>query len=207
MGLQIINLDPDRPRRRQLALVAEAVQRQAVIALPSDSGYSFICHPLHVKAVDKMRQLRQLPKGHHLTLLCPNLSALGEWAQVDTPSYRLLRRLTPGPYTFIVLAGKEAPKKIQHPKRRTMGLRFPDSPLLQMLMELCDSPLLTTTLTLPGVSTPAEEIEDIERACQNGVQYLLSVGDKAYEPTTVLDLCTSPPELLRQGAGDISTLS
>lgn len=207
MALQILTVDTLRPRTRQLTPVAAAMAKAAVIALPGDSGYILVCLPHQGEAVKRMRDLRKLPSHHNLTLLCPGLSSLGEWARVDTPSYRLMRRLVPGPYTFIVAAGKEAPKKIQQPKRRTMGLRFPRHPLLQTLMQLCDSPLVTTTLALPDSGgAAAEELSDVEAVCANGVAYLLSAGDLACEPTTIIDLSVSPPELLRQGAGDTSEL-
>lgn len=207
MTLQILEIDPERPRTRQLRPVLDAMKsNQAVVAYPGDSGYALICHPGQDKAVERMRQMRHLPRTHHLTLLCGSLKELGSWGQVATPCYRLMKRLVPGPYTFIVVAGDDAPRRILQTRKLSIGLRFPRSPLLHKLLELNGGPLLTTSLVLPGEEEPAEEPEDIIRALGGQLDFFLAAGSCASNPTTIVDLREGTPQILRQGAGKLDHL-
>ena len=207
MKMQLLEVAIDRPRTRQLRPLVEALnERAAVAACPGDSGYALICSPYRLAAVERIRHLRHLPNSHHLTLLCRSLKELGNWGQVETPAYRLMKRLVPGPYTFIVQAGSEAPKRILQPKKKSLGLRFPNSPLMEQLLELNGGPLLTTTLTLPSTEATAENPQHIEEEVGQQLDFLLDAGERPYEPTTILDLRQWPPEILRQGAGQAPDL-
>ena len=208
MTVQLVEVEPDRPRTRQLKPVIASIQAGGVIACPGDSGYALLCDPLQTEPVRRIRQLRKLKSGHHLTLLCEGLGQLGNWALVDTPGYRLMKRLVPGPYTFILQAGKDSPRRILQPKKKSLGLRFPDSPLSKKMLQMNGGPLLTTSLILPGQSEPADQIDPILASIGTDLDFLLYDRDLIYpEPTTVLDLRTWPPEVLRQGSGDTSFIT
>ncbi|MGI9345717.1 MAG: L-threonylcarbamoyladenylate synthase [Gammaproteobacteria bacterium] len=206
MTMQTIQIDPDAPRKRQLRAAVEGIREGALVVYPGDSGYAILCSPELPKAVDRMRSVRNLPRTHHITLLCSSLKDLADWVVVETPMFRVIKQLTPGPFTFIFEAGPRVSKKILFGEKKTVGLRFPASPLAEALLDLYGGPLMTTSLTLPPDQQPAEDPEIIQKQIGHAIQFLFTAGERVSEPSTVLDLRQMPPVLLRQGAGDASQL-
>lgn len=157
--------------------------------------------------MDRIRRIRKTDKDHNFTLVCSDLSEISVYARIDNWAYRLLRSLTPGPYTFILQATREVPKRLQNPKRRTIGLRVPDHPLVHLILETLGEPIMSSTLTLPGDSMPLTDAQDIEARIGHAVDVIIDAGPTGIEPTTVLDLSHGSVEVLRHGRGDVSALS
>ncbi len=207
---QRFEVHPLNPQPRLLRQAVQALQSGAVLAVPTDSSYALVCHLDDKAAVERLRRIRGVDERHHLTLLCRDLSELATVARVDNRQYRLLKAATPGPYTFILEATKEVPRRVSHPSRKTIGLRVPEHRVLRELLALHDAPLLGTTLILPGEETPLNDPEDIRARLQHEVAVVIDAGACPHEPTTVVDLTPmgtgGEPIVLRQGRGPLAPL-
>jgi len=203
---QLFEVHPDNPQVRLLKQAAQILHAGGVAAVPTDSSYALACHLDDKGAAERLRRIRQVDDKHHLTLLCRDLSELATYARVDNRQYRLLKLGTPGPFTFILEATKEVPRRLSHPSRRTIGLRVPAHPVLQMLLAEFGQPLLATTLIPPGEHEPLNEAQQIRERFQKQLQAVVDAGACPMQPTTVIDLSEDEPVLIRQGRGDITTL-
>jgi len=201
---RIVNIHPDSPQQRLLVQAADFIREGAIVALPTDSCYAIGCHLGDKEALDRLRQIRQIDDRHHLTLMVRDLSEIAHFARVDNAQYRLLKATTPGSYTFILEGTKELPRRVLHPKRKTIGLRVPDHPVALALLAELNEPLLTTTLQLPGDDTPLTEGWEIQDRLDNQLELILDAGHCGTEPTTVIDLTGSVPELVRAGRGSLA---
>jgi tRNA threonylcarbamoyl adenosine modification protein (Sua5/YciO/YrdC/YwlC family) len=201
---QYLEIHPDNPQLRLVRRAAEAIRAGGVIAYPTDSCYALGCHAGDKDALERVRKIRQADKNHHFTLVCRDLSEIAKYARVETWQFRLLKSCTPGPYTFLLEATREAPKIMQHPKRRTIGIRVPDHPVPRMLLEELGEPLLSSTLVLPGDDLPLNDGREIEERLGRQLDVILDAGHCGIEPTTVVDLAVSPPVVVRQGRGDLA---
>lgn len=197
---------PQNPQVRLLHQAARILAEGGIAAIPTDSCYALACHLDDKPAVDHLRRLRGIDERHHLTLLCRDLSEIAAYARVDNASYRLLRQATPGPYTFILEATREVPRRLSHPSRKTIGIRVPDHPVaLQLLREL-EQPLIGTSLQLPGDALPLNDGEEIRARLDNELDVVLDAGSCGVEPTTVIDLSSGAPTVLRVGRGALEPL-
>ena len=174
--------------------------------MPTDSSYALACQLDDKAAADQLRRIRQVDDKHHLTLLCRDLRELANYARVDNAQFRLLKNATPGPFTFILEASKEVPRRVSHPQRKTIGLRVPEHPALQALLEVHGAPLLATTLILPGETEPLNDPEEILERLEKQIAGVIDSGACPLEPTTVVDLSGDAPEVLRRGRGDPAAL-
>ncbi|HMW22754.1 MAG TPA: L-threonylcarbamoyladenylate synthase [Burkholderiaceae bacterium] len=203
---QYFEVHPVNPQPRLLKHAAAIIDAGGVAAIPTDSSYALVCHLDDKAAADQLRRIRGVDEKHHLTLLCRDLSELASYARVDNRQYRLLKSATPGPYTFILEATKEVPRRLSHPSRRTIGLRVPDHRVTQELLELLGQPLIGTTLIPQGATDPLNEANDILEHFDRLVQAIVDAGPCPAQPTTVVDLTGSEPVLVRTGRGDPSLL-
>ena len=203
---QLFEVHPHNPQQRLLKQAAQILQTGGVAAVPTDSSYALVCRLDDKAAAESLRRIRQVDDKHHLTLLCKDLSELARFARVDNRQYRLLKLGTPGPYTFILEATKEVPRRLSHPSRRTIGLRVPDHKVLQELLALFGEPLLATTLIAPGETQPMNDATEIRARLQKSLQAVVDAGACAMEPTTVVDLSGDEPVLVRQGRGNLALL-
>ena len=199
-----LQIHPDDPQPRHLARAAEIVRSGGLIAFPTDSCYALGCHLGDKDAVDRVRAIREVDDRHHLTLMCRDLSEIAQYARVDNAQYRLLKATTPGSYTFILEGTKELPRRVLHPKRKTIGLRVPDHPVALALLAELGEPLMTATLTLPGDEAPLTEGWEIQDRLDGRLELILDGGHCGTEPTTVVDLTGGAPALVRAGRGDLS---
>ena len=203
---QLFEVHPQNPQPRLLKQAAQILQAGGVAAVPTDSSYALVCRLDDKNAAESLRRIRQVDDKHHLTLLCKDLSELARFARVDNRQFRLLKLGTPGPYTFILEATKEVPRRLSHPSRRTIGLRVPDHQVLQQLLAQFGEPLLATTLIAPGETEPMNDAHDIRERFQKALQAVVDAGACPMQPTTVVDLSGDPPVLVRQGRGELSRL-
>jgi tRNA threonylcarbamoyl adenosine modification protein (Sua5/YciO/YrdC/YwlC family) len=203
---QHFEVHPQNPQPRLLKQAAQILHDGGVIALPTDSSYALVCRLDDKAAAEQLRRLREVDERHHLTLLCRDLSELASYARVDNRQYRLLKLGTPGPYTFILEATKEVPRRVSHPSRRTIGLRVPEHKVAQELLSLFGQPLLATTLIAPGETEPLNDAAEICERYAKRLQAVLDAGACAMQPTTVVDLSGDEPQLLRQGRGELARL-
>jgi tRNA threonylcarbamoyl adenosine modification protein (Sua5/YciO/YrdC/YwlC family) len=203
---QYFEVHPDNPQQRLLKQAAQILHGGGVCAVPTDSSYALVCHLDDKKAAESLRRIRQVDERHHLTLLCRDLSELGRYARVDNRQYRLLKLGTPGPYTFILEATKEVPRRVSHPSRRTIGLRVPDHRVTQDLLAVLGQPLLATTLIPPGDSEPLNDPHEIRERFEHLLQAVVDAGACPMEPTTVVDYSGDEPVLIRQGRGPLGPL-
>ncbi|HIZ49633.1 MAG TPA: threonylcarbamoyl-AMP synthase [Candidatus Pseudomonas excrementavium] len=199
---QYFQIHPDNPQARLIRQAVEVVRDGGVIAYPTDSAYALGCHLGDKNALERIRRLRQLDDKHNFTLVCRDLSELGTYAKVDNATFRLLKNNTPGPYTFILHATTEVPRRLLHPKRRTIGLRIPDHQLTLALLEALGEPLMSVTLQLPGESLPLTDPEDIRERLDKQVDLIIDGGACTVEPTTVVALLNGETEVRRIGRGD-----
>jgi tRNA threonylcarbamoyl adenosine modification protein (Sua5/YciO/YrdC/YwlC family) len=200
----MISIHPVDPQPRLVAAVVQALHAGALIAYPTDSSYAFGCHIGDKKAMERIGRIRRIDKNHNFTLVCSDLSEIATYARVDNWAYRLLRSLTPGPYTFILPATREVPKRLQNPKRRTIGIRVPDHKVVRAMLDTLGEPIMSSTLLLPGDDRPLTDPVDIEERIGAQIDVIVDAGPTGIEPTTVLDLSHGTVEVLRQGRGDIS---
>ena len=199
-----LTIHPDDPQQRLLAQAAEVVRQGGVVAIPTDSCYALGCHLGDKDAVERLRRIRDVDERHHLTLMCRDLSEIATFARVDNAQYRLLKATTPGSYTFILEGTKELPRRVLHPKRKTIGLRVPAHKVALALLAELGEPLLTSTLTLPGDDAPLTEGWEIQDRLDDHLELILDGGHCGTEPTTVIDLTRLPPELVRAGRGPLA---
>jgi tRNA threonylcarbamoyl adenosine modification protein (Sua5/YciO/YrdC/YwlC family) len=199
---QYFEVHPENPQTRLLKQAAQILHGGGIAAIPTDSSYALVCHLDDRAAAENLRRIRGVDDKHHLTLLCRDLSELASYARVDNKQYRLLKLGTPGPFTFILEATKEVPRRVSHPSRRTIGLRVPEHAVTQALLELLGQPLLATTLIAPGEADPMNEPHAIRDRFQKLLQAVVDAGACPMQPTTVVDLTGELPVLLRQGRGD-----
>jgi len=197
-------MHPIDPQPRLVAMVVRIIQGGGLIAYPTDSSYAFGCHIGDRKAIDRIRHIRQTDKNHNFTLVCADLSEISLYARVDNWAYRLIKAHTPGPYTFILPATREVPRMLQNPKRRTIGIRVPEHPLVSAVLTVLGEPIMSSTLTLPGDDMPLTDPMEIEDRIGSQIEAIIDCGPTGLEPTTVLDLSKGTVEVLRVGRGDVS---
>lgn len=199
---QFFQIHPDNPQPRLLKQAAQIIDAGGIVALPTDSCYALVCRLDDKHAVERMRRIRGVDDKHLLTLLCRDLSEIAVYARVDNTQFRMLKVGTPGPYTFILEATKEVPRRLSHPSRKTIGLRVPENRIAQALLEELGQPLLGTTLILPGESDPLTDPDQICKLLAKQIELIVDGGACSLEPTTVIDMVGDEPVLIRQGRGD-----
>ena len=201
---QYFRLHGVNPQLRLIRRAAEIVRGGGLIAYPTDSCYALGCHIGDAEALERLRRIRGADKHHHFTLVCRDLREIGRYARIDTWQFRLLKASTPGPFTFLLPATRETPRRLQHSKRRTIGIRVPDHPVPHLLLAELGEPLMSSTLLLPGDAMPLTDGEEIRARLEHQLDAILDGGHCGVEPTTVVDLAVSPPVLVRQGRGKLA---
>jgi tRNA threonylcarbamoyl adenosine modification protein (Sua5/YciO/YrdC/YwlC family) len=201
---QFFAIHPETPQRRLVNQAIEILQRGGVIAYPTDSAYALGCVIGDKRSMERIRRIRKLDDDHNFTLVCRDLSELGTYARVDNTAYRMLRNATPGAYTFILEATNEVPRRLMHPKRKTVGLRVPDNAITQALLSALGEPLMSVTLILPGDEFPLTDPYDIRASLEHEVDLVIDGGYCGLEPTSVIDMTAEPPAIVRRGLGDVS---
>jgi tRNA threonylcarbamoyl adenosine modification protein (Sua5/YciO/YrdC/YwlC family) len=198
---QFFQIHPANPQPRLIRQAAAILRDGGVIAYPTDSSYALGCHLGDAAAARRIRQIRGVDEGHHLTLVLRDLSEISHFARLDNWQFRIVRQGTPGPFTFVLPATREVPRRLQHPKRRTVGVRVPDHPVVEGLLAELGEPLLSSTLLLPGASDPLNDAETIREALGPLLDLVIDAGACPAAPTTVVDLAVDPPVIVRLGAG------
>ena len=201
---QFFVIHPDNPQRRLIAQVAEIIRAGGVAIYPTDSVYAIGCHIGDKQAMDRIRAIRSVDKNHNFTLVCRDLSELANYAKVDNSAFRILKASTPGAFTFILPASAEVPKRLMHPKRKTIGIRVPDSVIVQALLEELGEPMTSVTLITQDDNFPPTDPYDIRQLMESHVDAIIDGGHCGIEPTTVVDMTGPNPEITRQGRGDFS---
>ncbi|HWU83790.1 MAG TPA: L-threonylcarbamoyladenylate synthase [Rhodocyclaceae bacterium] len=201
---EYLSIHPDNPQPRLIDQAAEIVRGGGLVALPTDSAYALCGHTGDARLLDRIRRIRGVDERHHFTLLCRDLSEIANYARVDNSQYRLLKAATPGSYTFILEGTKELPRRVLHPKRKTIGLRVPDHPVVRALLAELDEPLLSSTLILPGDEFPLTDPEEIRERLEHQVDLVIESGHCGAEMTTVVNLAEGTPELVRAGKGPLT---
>ena len=199
-----LDIHPENPQQRLLQQVVDALRDDALIAYPTDSGYALGSRIGNRDGRDRILRIRGLDERHHFTLVCKDFSQLGQLVHVDNTAFRAIRAATPGPYTFILPALPEVPKRLLHPRKRTVGVRIPDHPLVQALLDLLGEPLLSSTLILPGETEPRTMGWEVKEELDHVVDIVVEAGETPAEPTTVVDWSEGAPDVTRVGAGDPS---
>jgi tRNA threonylcarbamoyl adenosine modification protein (Sua5/YciO/YrdC/YwlC family) len=199
---QTLYVHPENPQQRLLAEAVRILRGGGVMAYPTDSSYALGCMIGDKSGMEKIRAIRGVDDKHLFTLVCRDLSEIAKYAKVDNRQYRFLKSVTPGPFTFILEATKEVPRRLQHPKRSTIGLRVPDNAVVAALLAELDEPILSMTLALPGDEYPLNDPEDIRDRLDHQVDMIIDSGHCSLEPTTVVDMTVEPPVLVRRGCGD-----
>lgn len=199
---QFFQIHPETPQKRLINQAVDILRKGGVIVYPTDSAYALGCHLGDKQAADRIKRIRRLDDKHNFTLMCRDLSDVGVYAKVDNTQYRLLKTFTPGPYTFILDATSEVPRRLQHPKRRSIGLRVPDNAIVQALLGELGEPIMSSTLILPGQEHPMTDPEDIREALEHELDLIIDGGFCGLEATTVVNLCDTVPEIIRVGKGD-----
>jgi len=201
---QYFVLHPSHPQQRLLEGAAKIMRSGGLVVYPTDTTYALGCQIGDKAALDRMRRLRQLGNRHYFTLCCRDLSEISKYARVNNRNYRILKRHTPGAFTFLLPATREAPRRLVHPKRKTIGLRVPDSLIAQGLIAALGQPMMTTSMRLPGQDEPLRDADASREALEHGVDLILDGGGAGIEPTTVIDFNDDPPRIIRAGAGSAS---
>ncbi|HHM06333.1 MAG TPA: threonylcarbamoyl-AMP synthase [Gammaproteobacteria bacterium] len=199
---RVVVIHPETPQARLVTQAAECLEKGGVVVYPTDSSYALACHIGDKSAVDRIRLIRRLDDKHNFTLVCRDLSEIALYAVVNNAAYRLMKSLTPGPYTFVLQATRQVPRRLQHPKRKTIGIRVPDNAIAQAVLETLGQPLMSTTLLLPGEDFPLTDPYDIQRTLGDQVDLVIDGGYCGFEMSTVVDLTGDAPGVLRQGKGD-----
>lgn len=203
---QYFAVHPTHPQLRLVRKAADIVRRGGLIAYPTDSCYALGCHLGDAKALERLRRVRGIDERHHLTLVCRDLSEIATYAIVDNVQYRLLKSATPGSYTFILRATREVPRRLMHPKRKTIGVRVPAHAVAQALLAELNEPMLSATLILPGDASPPSELSDVRARLERDLDLMLDSGPCGIQPTTVIDLSADEPVVLRKGRGQLELL-
>jgi tRNA threonylcarbamoyl adenosine modification protein (Sua5/YciO/YrdC/YwlC family) len=199
---KVISIHPENPQPRLIAEVVATLRAGGVMAYPTDAGYALGCQLGDKQAVDRIRNIRQIDERHHLTLVCADLSELALYAKVDNSRFRLLKNNTPGSYTFILEASREVPRRLMHPKKREIGLRIPEHPISQAIVQALGSPLLSTSLILPNDTDPMLDAWDIKETLAGQLELVIDGGYCGMDASTVISLIDDVPEVLRIGVGD-----
>jgi tRNA threonylcarbamoyl adenosine modification protein (Sua5/YciO/YrdC/YwlC family) len=199
-----LQLHPVSPQRRFIRQAVECLQRGGVIVYPTDSCYALGCHIGDKNALERIRTIRETDRNHHFTLVCRDLAEVGRYALVENWQYRLLRAHTPGPYTFLLKASRETPRRLKHERRGTIGLRVPDHPVPQLLLTELSEPLMSSTLLLPGEDLPRTDAKEIYERLEHSVDLVLDGGNCGLVPTSVIDLSGGAPSVVRVGRGDVA---
>ncbi len=204
---RLVELHPTDPQPRRIAEIVATIRSGGLLAYPTDSSYALGCHIGDKRAMDRIRRIRKTDKNHNFTLVCSDLSEISLYARTDNWAYRLIKSLTPGPYTFILQATREVPKRLQHPRRKTIGIRVPDNAIVQAILGALGEPIMSSTLTLPGDDTPLTDVDEIEARIGHQIDLIVEGGTAGVEPTSVIDLSEGSINILRKGRGDISALA
>ena len=199
-----LDIHPDNPQPRLVTQVVEALRNDELIAYPTDSGYALGAQLGNRDGRDRILRIRELDDRHHFTLMCKDFAQLGQFVQINNQAFRAIKAATPGPYTFILPATQEVPRRLMHPKKKTVGVRIPDHVFVQALLETLGEPLLTSTLILPGETEPRSMGWEIKEELDHTVDVVVEAGETLAEPTTVIDWSEGYPEVVRVGAGDPS---
>lgn len=199
---KFLDIHPQDPQPRAVAQVVELLKSGGLIAYPTDSCYALGAQIGNREALDRIRSIRHLDSKHHFTLVCKDFAQLGQFVMVDNDIFRSIKAVTPGPYTFILPATKEVPRRLAHPKKKTVGVRIPDSPLIHAILDALGEPLLSSTLLLPDEETPLTQGWEIKERLEHEVDAVIDSGDVGAEPTTVIDFSSGYAEVVRQGMGD-----
>ena len=203
---QLFVVHPSNPPPRLMKQAAQFLQEGAILAVPTDSSYALVARLDDRHAAEALRKLRGLDDRHHLTVLCRDMAAISQFARVDNAQFRLLKLATPGPWTFILEASREVPRRVSHPSRKTIGVRVPNHPVTLALLELAEGPLLSTTLIPEGEEYPLNDPAEIRERYEHRLAAVIDAGACALEPTTVIDLTGTTPQIVRRGLGDPETL-
>jgi tRNA threonylcarbamoyl adenosine modification protein (Sua5/YciO/YrdC/YwlC family) len=203
---KLIEVHPTDPQPRRVKAIADIMREGGLVAYPTDSSYAFGCHIGDKRAIDRIHRIRRTSKKHNFTLVCRDLSEISVYARVDNWAYRLIKSMTPGPYTFVLPATRELPKRLQNPKRRTIGMRVPDHPLVRAVLDELGEPIMSSTLALAGDDMPLTDPAEIEERIGHEIDAIVDAGATGIEPTSVLDLTSGVVEVLRVGRGDVSAL-
>jgi len=198
---QYFEIHPQNPQMRLIKQAVDILDKGGVIVYPTDSSYALGCHIGDKKAVERMRRIRQIDEKHNLTLVCRDLSEIATYAKISNADYRLLKSLTPGPYTFILPATSEVPRRLMHPKRRHIGIRVMDHPVVNALLDELGQPIISCTLVLPGEEFPVTDAEDVRDVLGRQVDLIIDGGHCGIEPTTVIRMTDGAPQVRRQGKG------
>jgi len=201
---QFFQIHPDNPQPRLIRRAVDILREGGLVVYPTDSSYALGCRIGEKGAMERIRAIRRLDENHNFTLVCRDLSEITTYAKISNQDYRLLKALTPGPYTFIHKATKQVPRRLMHPKRKTIGIRVPDNKIAQALLEELDEPLMSTTLILPGDEMPLTDPYEMRQLLDHQVDLVIDGGYCGYEPTTVVVMTGEIPEVVRKGKGDVS---
>ncbi len=201
---QFFRIHPDNPQQRLIRQAVDILAKGGVIAYPTDSAYALGCHIGDKKAIERIRTIRRLERDHHFALVCKDLSELGVYAKVDNAAYRQIRNATPGPFTFILPATKEVPRRLVDSKRKSIGLRVPDNEICRALLSELGEPIMSTTLILPGDEYPLTDPDEIRDLLEHQLDLVIDGGYCGLESTTVVSFEDSYPEVIREGMGDVS---
>ena len=201
---QFFQIHPDNPQPRLIRQAVDILRNGGVIIYPTDSSYAIGCHIGDKHALDRIRQIRRLDGKHNFTLVCRDLSEISNYTKLDNQQYRLIKSLTPGPYTFILKATKQVPKRLMHPKRKTIGIRIPDNRIALALLEDLNEPILSSTLILPGEDMPMMDPYEMKHSLEHQVDLIIDGGYCGYDPTTVIVMEDDEPWVAREGKGDTS---
>ncbi|MCP4994954.1 MAG: threonylcarbamoyl-AMP synthase [Gammaproteobacteria bacterium] len=204
---QFFTIHPENPQQRLIHTAVEIINRGGVVAYPTDSSYALGCHIGDKNAMERIRRIRKLDEKHNFTLVCRDLSEISTYAKVGNQHYRLLKALTPGPYTFIHKATKQVPKRLQHAKRKTIGFRVPDNEIAQNLLAALGEPIMSVTLILPEDDLPLTDPYEMREILDHSVDLIIDGGYCGYEPTSVVDMEEEVPGVIREGKGDLSMFS
>ena len=199
---QYFEIHPDNPQPRLLRQAAQIIQSGGIVAAPTDSAYALVCRLDDKAAVERLRRIRGVDEKHHLTLLVRDLSEIALYARVDNQQYRQLKAVTPGPFTIILEATRELPRRLSHPQRKTIGIRVPENTILLALLDEVGEPLIGTTLQLPGDDHMLSDPEEVQERLGKQIELVIDGGAGTLEPTTIVDLTGPEPALLREGRGD-----
>ncbi len=203
---EYLEIHPDNPQARLIRQAVDCLNKGGVIVYPTDSGYALGCHIGDKNAMERFRRIRDLDGQHNFTLVCRDLSEIATYAKVGNTAYRLIKHLTPGPYTFILHATREVPRRLQNPKRKTIGLRVPENPIAHSLLAMLNEPIMSSTLILPGKTLPETDPHEFRDQLKHDVDMIIDGGYVGVEPTTVVDLVSDEPTIIRQGRGPIDDL-
>ncbi|MCK5522951.1 MAG: threonylcarbamoyl-AMP synthase [Thiomargarita sp.] len=200
---QFLTIHPKNPQRRLISQAVAILRAGGLIVYPTDSSYALGCHIGDKAAMERISHIRQIDNDHNFTLVCHDLSEIGTYAKVDNTAFRLMKSLTPGPYTFILKATHEVPRRLQNPKRKTIGLRVPDHAIAKAILEVLGEPIMSSTLIMPNKNRPETDPETIRELLGKQVDLIIDGGNCGLDPTTVVDMMIEPPQILRQGKGSV----